>query len=323
MNLLAAILYDPAVAGSASTASLLAMTAIDTTNLRHTFTVPAHGKVFVRMAGTVHGGAGASMLLFGILDGSTVKARVPLQKDTFTIGGVAWMRFGAEFTISGLTPGEVTWDAAYGVENAVASSAIKYGGPDDTTGANAFGGFLFEVWDPQPQATAGQLSVDANGRVDVIKVAGTTQTAGDIPALVTTVDTVVDAVQAKTDNLPSDPADQSLIIAATDAIIADTEDIQARLPAALVGGRIDATIDATGMEAGAVANILNTALTESYAADGAAPTLSQALLLTQQSLHEFAISGVTRTVYGLDGATPIATFTLDSATAPTATTRAT
>lgn len=44
-----------------------------------------------------------------------------------------------------------------------------------------------------------------------------------------------DAIKAKTDNLPSDPADQSLIIAATDAIIADTEDIQSRLPAALTG----------------------------------------------------------------------------------------
>jgi hypothetical protein len=40
-----------------------------------------------------------------------------------------------------------------------------------------------------------------------------------------------------------------------DGIQADTEDIQARLPAALVGGRIDATVDATGMEAGAVAAI--------------------------------------------------------------------
>jgi hypothetical protein len=43
---------------------------------------------------------------------------------------------------------------------------------------------------------------------------------------------------------PTDPADQSLIIAATDAIIADTNDIQARLPAALVSGKIDASVGA-------------------------------------------------------------------------------
>ena len=40
-----------------------------------------------------------------------------------------------------------------------------------------------------------------------------------------------------------------------DAIQVDTQDIQGRLPAALVGGRIDATVDATGMEAGA-ANVI-------------------------------------------------------------------
>lgn len=54
--------------------------------------------------------------------------------------------------------------------------------------------------------TGNQLLVDSGGRVDVIKVAGTTQTAGDI--------------------------------------IGDTNDIQARLPAALVSGRIDASVGA-------------------------------------------------------------------------------
>ena len=70
------------------------------------------------------------------------------------------------------------------------------------------------------------------------------------------------------------------------------------------------------------AAVLTTALTESYAADGSAPTLAQAILLIQQSLHEFAISSTTRTVKKLDGSTTAATFTLDSATAPTSTTRA-
>ena len=71
------------------------------------------------------------------------------------------------------------------------------------------------------------------------------------------------------------------------------------------------------------AAVLTTALTESYAADGSAPTLAQAILLIQQSLHEFAINSTTRTVKKLDGSTTAATFTLDSATAPTSTTRAT
>ena len=45
--------------------------------------------------------------------------------------------------------------------------------------------------------------------------------------------------------------------AEVDGIQADTEDIQNRLPVALVGGRIDATVDGTGMEAAAVDNILD------------------------------------------------------------------
>jgi hypothetical protein len=41
-----------------------------------------------------------------------------------------------------------------------------------------------------------------------------------IAAIAGYLDTEIAAIKAKTDNLPSDPADQSLIIAATDAIAA-------------------------------------------------------------------------------------------------------
>lgn len=64
-------------------------------------------------------------------------------------------------------------------------------------------------------------------------------------------------------------------------------------------------------------------LTESYAADGSAPTVAQALMLIQQSLGDFSISGTTLTVKKVDGATTAATFTLNSSTVPTSTTRAT
>lgn len=108
----------------------------------------------------------------------------------------------------------------------------------------------------------------------------------------------------------------------TTNIEADTQDIQSRLPAALVGGRIDATVDGTGMEAGAVATILTTQMTESYAADGAAPTIAQALMMIQQMLGEFAVSGTTLTVKKVDGSTSAATYTLSDATDPTSITRA-
>jgi len=79
----------------------------------------------------------------------------------------------------------------------------------------------------------------------------------------------------------------------------------------------------TNTDAITVAGILTTQMTEAYAADGTAPTLAQAIFLIQQSLHEFAISSTTRTVKKLDGSTSAATFTLDDATSPTSTTRAT
>lgn len=54
----------------------------------------------------------------------------------------------------------------------------------------------------------------------------------------------VAAIKAKTDNLPSDPADESLLEAAIAGVLADTNDIQSRLPAALVSGKMDSTIGA-------------------------------------------------------------------------------
>ena len=69
--------------------------------------------------------------------------------------------------------------------------------------------------------------------------------------------------------------------------------------------------------------MLTTAMTESYNADGAAPTLAQAMFLCMQRLTEFAISGTTVTVKKLDGSTTAYTLTLDDATSPTSSTRAT
>lgn len=65
------------------------------------------------------------------------------------------------------------------------------------------------------------------------------------------------------------------------------------------------------------------ALTESYAADGAAATLPQLLYMTLAVLSEFSISGTTLTAKKLDGSTTAGTFTLNDASSPTAITRAT
>jgi hypothetical protein len=62
-------------------------------------------------------------------------------------------------------------------------------------------------------------------------------------------------------------------------------------------------------------------MTEAYAADGAAPTLSQALFFIQQILSEATVVGTTVTVRRLDGSTTAFTLSTDSGTAPTTITR--
>ena len=107
-------------------------------------------------------------------------------------------------------------------------------------------------------------------------------------------------------------SDVSAQVAAIDPL--DATETQAAAAAAI-------TAAAQLIAAQTFAAVLTTQMTESYAADGTAPTLAQAIFLIQQSLHEFAISGTTRTVKKLDGMTTAAEFTLDSETTPTSTTR--
>jgi hypothetical protein len=70
------------------------------------------------------------------------------------------------------------------------------------------------------------------------------------------LDAQLSDISTKTANLPSDPADQSIIVAATAAILtavdgvqSDTNDIQTRIPVALDGGRIAAVLDSTATAA--------------------------------------------------------------------------
>jgi hypothetical protein len=156
VKLLAAASYDPAVAVTKATTALLAMTAIDTTNLRRTVTVPDHGMLRWRIIAPVHGATTLPSLLLGVLEGATVRGRIAPM-----VGGgnlIASGRYQHEATgvITGLTPGaNITLDAAYGVEVVVAATGIKYGGPNNTTTNDAFGAIVFELFDPAPAAGAG------------------------------------------------------------------------------------------------------------------------------------------------------------------------
>ncbi len=149
MSLLGAKLYDPAAAVSKATTAALAMTALDTTNLRINFTVPANGAVLVRLQGTLHGATTFPQILLGVLEGSTVKGRVaPAGLPNGNLAATTFLTVEGVFVVPGLTPAaSLTWDAAYGVETLVASTGLKYGGPNNTTANDAFGAFLFEIWE--------------------------------------------------------------------------------------------------------------------------------------------------------------------------------
>jgi hypothetical protein len=111
---------------------------------------------------------------------------------------------------------------------------------------------------PANWLTAAGLAADAVTEIQS-GLATATNVSDAQTAIITQVDaneTKIDAVKAKTDNLPSDPADQSAVEAAITAatsplataanlatVQADTDNIQTRLPAALESGRIAAVLD--------------------------------------------------------------------------------
>lgn len=244
MNLLAGTYYDPAVAVTKATTALLAMTALDTTNLRLTFTAPPSGRVRVVIrGGAIHGATTFPQILVGCVENSpsagTVRGRQNPQGGGFNGTALATTQLpvAVDYIQTGLTPGQqYVWDAAYGVEILLAATGWKYGGPNDTTTNNAFGGVSFEIWDPSP------IYTPSAGAPPTTPVSARIDTIDDF------LDTEIAAIKAKTDNLPADPADASDVMAAAAAIQADTDNIQTRLPAALVGGRMDVSVGA--MEAG-------------------------------------------------------------------------
>ena len=194
MNLLAGKLYDPAgaVVVATSTGTGIALRVFDTTNLRHVFAVPPSGFVRVRMSAQIHGATTFPTVLLGVMSGAGIVARQqPMQSLGNTAVATAQVKIESDFIVAGLTAGETrTCDAAWGLEVSVASSAIKYGGPNDTIANNAFGGFAFEIWDPCPFYTP---------------------TSGVPPT--SPVIAYTSGIRAKTDTLPAAPASTTNITA--------------------------------------------------------------------------------------------------------------
>ena len=115
----------------------------------------------------------------------------------------------------------------------------------------------------------------------------------------------------------ADPADW-------DTFVGGSYSLQALRLAMASGAIVVGTINDGALGSQAVNDIFSTvAITEDYAADGAAGTPAQILYLIQQMLTEFVISSTTYTVKKLDGSTTAATLTLNDADSPTGITRAT
>jgi hypothetical protein len=157
VNLLGAILYDPSTAANKATTAAAVMAVCDATNLALAITVPSHGKVFVRMRTVIDGAATYPQILLGVMNhtGGAVLGKVsPMAGVAGTALATTRMPVIAEFVMTGLSPGALTMDAAFGVEFGVAATAIRWGGPNNTVASDAWGAFCFEAWDPQPIPTA-------------------------------------------------------------------------------------------------------------------------------------------------------------------------
>lgn len=202
MNLLAGTLYDSGTAVSKATTSLLAMTALDTTNLRLTGTVPPSGKIYWKVKATLHGATTYPQVMLGVMSGASVVARMAAMLSGGNLAATTVCACWAEGIITGTPGAAFTYDAAYGVETVVAATGLKYGGPNNTTGNDNWGGIAFELWDACPAYTPSSGAAPTS-TVHVKLDLNATYIDTEVAAILAAVDTEVAAIKVKTDFLPS------------------------------------------------------------------------------------------------------------------------
>lgn len=176
-------------------------------------------------------------------------------------------------------------------------------------------------------ATA-QSDLDTITGIDGVTLAGTqpnslslqpiTITAGDAVNNITLAGSGTSDGVAFTRSGSGDPFDTNFITQIQSGVATEAKQdvIDTNVDSILVDTGTTIPAQITALNDLSLSDVLTTQMTESYAADGSAPTLTQALMAIQQMLGDFSISGTTITVKKVDGSTTAFTSTLDSATAP-------
>lgn len=126
--------YEPGTAQNKTTTST-SLVAVDTTNLRATFTVPASGNVLVRLTARGSNSTSGANVYWGLLEGASQRGKVQFVTDS-----TASLRLPASIRVTGLTPGAtVSLDWAWAVAAGTGNLNI------DASGITS-GPAVMEVW---------------------------------------------------------------------------------------------------------------------------------------------------------------------------------
>jgi len=175
----------------------------------------------------------------------------------------------------------------------------------DTTDTNTVGELLVAVHESGALPVFKTFQVVEEAIYDAVFAASAT-----LVTKIDAIDTVVDAVKVVTDAISTNGSGLSAVPwnSSWDA------EVQSEVADALAAYDPPTKAEMDAM--------WTTAMTESYASDGAAMTPAQALYMILCAVSEFAISSTTITGKKLDGSTTAMTWTINSASSPTSRTRA-
>jgi len=158
----------------------------------------------------------------------------------------------------------------------------------------------------------------ANTVYKIIPMSRVIVDSGTVTTVTGAVGSVTGAVGSVTGNVGGNVVGS--VGSVTGAVGSVTGNVGGSVASVTAGVTVTTNNDKTGYELSATGSA---AMTEDYAALGAAATLPQLLYEVRALLAEKSISGTTLTTLKLDGSTTAATYTLDDATTPSAITRAT